>query len=129
MKFVGHIYDEDLLKIFKSVGLFTKEEMAEALEAVKQGQKHVLREAVEAIKREKENENLTVHSTSQSVGEQTFRFQEGVNYDWDEMQCLAQFFPKESYRLSEPSDFRHSSWGVRMLQTVEIKVDVTLLGD
>lgn len=61
-------------------------------------------------------------------GEQVFVFREGTHYSWDELQCMAQFFPKKSYRLSDPNDHNYSRLGVYMLRTVEIKVDVTLLG-
>lgn len=114
MKFVGHIDDEDLLEIIKSANLSDKKELESVIAKIKKNHK---------------KQKPKPYSASQIVGEQSFRFQAGVNYDWDEMQCLSQFFPKNSYRLSEPTDFHHSRWGVRMLTTVEIKVDVALLGD
>lgn len=128
MKFVGHIDDEDLLKVFKSLGLSSKKQMESAIAKIEKTQKQEMERILVSIRGAKKEVESKVFSTSQIVGEQIFRFQEGVNYGWEEMQCLSQFFPKESYRLSEPTDFNHSDWGVRMLRTVEIKVDVSLLG-
>lgn len=129
MKFVGHIDDKELLAILKSLGLTSKAEMRKAIAAIKRAQKEEMERHLVAIRGAKKEVKSKIFSTVQTIGEQSFHFQAGVNYTWDELQCLAQFFPKDTYRLSEPSDLNHSDWVVRMLQTVDIKVDVTVLED